>query len=66
MNKTIAKIRTIRRVNAPVHPSLLRGEARLRYVQQFQGAISPRRAKVLLKELAQARKSWDRVILKRR
>jgi len=47
-------------------PALLRGAERLRYVQQFQGAISPKRAKILLKELARARASFDRVILKRR
>ena len=67
MDKTTTNSRTsVRGLQPPHHPSLLRGEGRLLYVQQFQGAISPKRAKVLLKEMALARKSFDRTIIKRR
>ncbi|HEY4516470.1 MAG TPA: hypothetical protein VJG64_00840 [Candidatus Paceibacterota bacterium] len=55
-----------KRLRAPLHPSLLRGQERLRYMQQFKGAITPERAKVLLKEMVRARKSWDRVIIRKK
>jgi len=55
-----------KRPRAQLHPSLLRGEERLRYMQKFKGSITPERAKVLLKEMAHARKSWDRVIIRKK
>lgn len=54
-----------KRLRVPLHPSLLRGQERLRYMEQFKGSISPQRAKILLKEMARARKTFDRVIIKK-